>query len=222
MMTGFRRLSSLLAALLVGTSAASAGSLYDWSGLYVGATAGYGMGEYDQYAAGYPGTPGIFGRDMKGLVGGATVGYNYQSNQFVFGLEADFQASGIGGTAGTVPGWTCNTASCVNDVDWFATLRGRLGYAFDGYLPFVTGGLAYANVKSRDGNPSVPGVTDLDENVFGYAIGAGIEKALSENVTAKIEALYVDLSKAEVRRSNYTFTSDDQFAVVRVGLNWKF
>ena len=74
MMTGFRRLSSLLTALLVGTSAASAGSLYDWSGLYVGATAGYGMGEYDQYAAGYPGTPGIFGRDMKGLVGGATVG----------------------------------------------------------------------------------------------------------------------------------------------------
>ena len=65
-------------------------------------------------------------------------------------------------------------------------------------------------------------MTDLDENVFGYAIGAGIEKALSENVTAKIEALYVDLNKAEVRRSNYTFTSDDQFAVVRVGLNWKF
>lgn len=222
MMTGFRRLSSLLTVLLVGTSAASAGSLHDWSGLYVGATAGYGMGEYDQYAAGFSGEPGIYGDGLEGFVGGATVGYNYQTNRFVFGLEADFQATDMRGTQRSVTGWTCNNDLCHDQIGWFATLRGRAGYAYESYLPFVTGGVAYANVRSRDGSTSVPAVTDLDENVFGYAIGVGLEKALSDHVTAKVEALYVDLNEAQVPRSGYTFTADNQFTVVRVGLNWKF
>lgn len=85
---------------------------YDWSGVYLGATVGHGWGNYDQYVY----SAGHYGVNTQGFVGGATLGYNYQIDPIVFGLEADFQGSGIRGSHASANGWTCTYARCRDGV----------------------------------------------------------------------------------------------------------
>jgi outer membrane immunogenic protein len=92
-----------------------------------------------------------------GLVGG-TVGFNYQLGSIVLGLEGDIDWSGISGSGSCVAG----TLSCQTTNDWLGTARGRIGYAFNQVLPYVTGGAAFGNLRwpgAWSGEPSNPGVT---------------------------------------------------------------
>ena len=116
---------------------APAVSYYNWTGFYAGLNAGYGMGKSTWSVL--PGTD----IKPKGALFGGTVGYNWQSGAIVYGLEGDFDWSGVKGsvTCGIV--FTCETSS-----SWLATFRGRVGYAFDRWLPYVTAGGAYGNVKA--------------------------------------------------------------------------
>lgn len=159
--------------------------------------------------------------DMDGLFMGGTIGYNMQMDKFVLGVEADLQLSSINGTLETQPGnWTCHgTAPCENKVNWFSTVRGRVGYALGDFMPFVTGGLAYAGVNSTDSN-GVSG-TDMKKNVFGYTMGSGVEMALSSQASIKLEALHIDLNDAESGVNN-NFRAANKFTIVRAGLNWNF
>jgi len=215
-------ISSVLGAALMLASGAQAGddmgtAARDWSGPYIGATLGYGVGRFDQ---GDNTGAGTGWTDMSGVIGGGAIGYNAQMGQFVLGVEGDLQLSGIAGSSPTVPGWNClGTEPCRNSVDWFSTVRGRVGYAFGDFMPFVTGGVAYAGVRSSDSD-GVSG-TDMSKNVFGYTLGGGVEMAVSAQVSAKVEALYVDLGTAESGVNN-NFYADNKFAVVRAGLNWGF
>jgi outer membrane immunogenic protein len=178
--------------------------MYNWTGFYVGINGGYGFGRSDTSA---PFASGSF-RPTGGVVGG-TVGYNWQNGPAVFGVEGDIDWSNIRGSAACGAGFSCETKN-----SWLSTARGRVGYAFDRFLPYVTGGLAVGDIKNN-----VTGVGSATSTKAGYAIGGGVEAALAGPWTAKVEYLYADLGRgASVLGADTKFNT----SLVRAGLNYRF
>ena len=177
---------------------------YNWTGGYVGINGGYGFGRSDVSA---PFASGSF--NTSGGVVGGTVGYNYQMGQAVFGLEGDVDWSNIRGSSACGAGFSCETKN-----SWLATARGRIGYAFDRVMPYVTGGLAVGDIKS-----SVSGLGSSTQTKAGWTLGGGVEAALAGPWTAKIEYLYADLG-----RGSSILGSDTKFntSLVRAGVNYRF
>lgn len=182
--------------------------VYNWSGFYLGVNGGGGWS-----TSHWDGAGSITGSG--GVVGG-TAGINWQTGHAVFGLEGDIDWANIKGTA-TSP--TC-LAGCTTQNDWLATARGRAGYAFDRFLPFVTGGLAVGDIKA-----STPGLAGASQTNAGWTVGGGLEFALSNNWTAKAEYLHIDLGNMNcgfncgVAPGNNVPLRED---VVRGGVNFKF
>src|ERR1700733_4224046 len=110
----------------------------NWSGFYLGVKGGGGWGDSDS------------SNGFRGLVGG-TVGYNYQVSQAVFGLEGDIDWSDLGHNG------NCSAFSCEPRNNWLSTVRGRVGYAFDRFMPYITGGVAFGDIKT-----SVAGIGDTN------------------------------------------------------------
>lgn len=214
---------SLLALSVAGASAADiprpgptykapvAVPVYNWTGGYIGINGGYGWGQSDW---------GFFGGDANPAGGtvGLTLGYNWQAlgSPWVFGLEGDINWSGI---KGSFANFAC-PFGCEIKNEWFGTVRGRVGYAIDRVMPYVTGGLAFGQVGA-----SINGFGTTSDTNFGWTIGAGVEGALAPNWTAKIEYLYMDLGDANCGAllcgpiaNNIDFTTH----LVRAGLNYKF
>jgi outer membrane immunogenic protein len=190
--------------------------------------------------------------NLNGGVFGGQAGYNWQSGSFVFGVEGDIQWSGEKGNTG----FACNLAACLptaiqpggaqavtatlaQKIDWFATLRGRLGVTVTPtVLLYATGGLAYGDVKStgainafNGGGQPVAGAYAFSSATAGWVVGAGIEGQLVGNWTGKLEYLYMDLgtftgsgvlpapaSPALLA----TFSSRITDQVLRAGINYRF
>jgi outer membrane immunogenic protein len=171
--------------------------MYNWTGAYVGINGGYG----------FSGTDGARG----GLIGG-TIGYNWQSGgPLVWGLEADLDWTRINGSS------TCGGLSCDVSNRWLGTARGRLGYAMGPtgtWMPYVTGGLAFGSVEK-----SIAGIGSSRDTRLGYALGGGLEAALSGPWTAKIEYMYVNLGSGP---SVAGFDSNFHTNIIRAGLNYRF
>ncbi|RVD55552.1 porin family protein [Mesorhizobium sp. M2D.F.Ca.ET.185.01.1.1] len=128
-------LACAASAAFTGLSAARAAEApaqaFDWSGVYVGGTIGYGWGKSHHFAQGVSSNKFT----IDGALGGITVGYNYQVDRWVYGVETDLSAAGLHGEDPTgTTNWSCG-AGCQTRVDWFGTLRGRLGYAIDSTFP---------------------------------------------------------------------------------------
>jgi len=199
-----------------------------------------------------------------GFVGGGQIGYNYQftpGSGVVVGIEADAQYVDFGrgrNNAFIVPGRALAPGALVfnpngfSGLDFFGTVRGRLGYAWDRTLVYATGGFAYGSGGGRDfGLPN----SSRDDFQTGWVVGGGVEYALptdsflnffrSSAVTLKVEGLYVNLDQGN--RNNGVFAQnaaggqvsvfspgvvsvgpanlyrrETEFAVVRAGLNYKF
>ena len=180
---------------------------YSWTGFYIGVNGGGGFGRSSWDSTGSFNTSG-------GLVGG-TLGYNYQFGQAVVGLEGDIDWADLNGTTNNF----C-PAGCKTSDDWLGTVRGRLGYAADRFMPFVTGGVAFGDIKA-----STPGFGGATNTQAGWTIGAGLEFAVAQNWTVKAEYLYVDLGKFNCGVScgasvtdNVSFTTN----LVRAGVNYRF
>lgn len=186
-----------------------AAPIYNWSGIYIGINGGYGFGDTNWTAV----PTGSFNVDG-GLVGG-TIGANWQMGPAVFGIEADGDWQGISGhdSVTSLCGGICETKS-----DWVATVRGRLGYAFDRVLLFGTGGVAFGGIQS-----GFTGGPYQNNTEVGWTAGAGLEFAITDNVTAKVEYLFIDLSNAtcNVDCGGTTPVSFYESAV-RGGINFKF
>jgi outer membrane immunogenic protein len=201
---------------------------YGWRGFYIGANAGYGWGNDDHVTLSGPGAAGSFGAySLDGWFGGGQVGYNAQVDRLVLGVEADIQAADISdGTSGTVSGGGNYFGRARADIDWFSTLRGRVGYAAGPTLLYFTGGLAFAdvdsNVSASNGVTSVSMSNDSIET--GYTLGGGLEWAFAPSWSLKSEYLYVNLGDQTLTSPGGTFTSanDLDFHTVRVGLNYRF
>jgi outer membrane immunogenic protein len=176
---------------------------WTWTGFYLGINGGGGWGRSDFSA---PFSTGTF--DTSGWLAGGTAGYNYQIGQTVLGIEGDIDWSDIRGSA------PCALTTCETRNNWLGTVRGRLGYSFGNFMPYVTGGLAVGDIKS-----SIAGVGDATDTKAGWTVGGGLEAHISGPWTAKVEYLYVDLGRgAAVLGSDSRFTTN----IVRAGLNYKF
>ena len=185
---------------------------YNWTGLYLGINGGGGWGTSEWNNA--AGTTGSF--DMDGFVVGGTIGYNWQMNQLVFGLEGDLDWSNIRGSTSS---GICVGGSCETSNSWLGTARGRVGYAFDRILPYVTGGLAVGDVKSEP-----VGLGSSTETKVGWTLGGGVEFAIAGPWTAKVEYLYADLGKASCDVAVCGLATDVDFrtSIVRGGINYRF
>ena len=155
---------------------------YNWTGFYLGANGGGGWGRSWWSATSTP-------VDMSGAQVGGTAGYNWQFGSAVLGLEGDMDWSNLRGT-----GTTGCPAGCTTNDNWLSTVRGRVGYAFGGVLPYVTGGLAVGDI-----NASMPGFPGASTTNAGWTVGGGLEVALPGNWSAKAEYLHVDLGKLQLR-----------------------
>jgi outer membrane immunogenic protein len=151
-----------------------------------------------------------------GLIGG-TVGYNWQFGQVVVGAEGDIDWSGIKGTTTVLCPGGCETRN-----KWLATVRGRLGYAFDRFLPYFTGGLAVGDINASLPLPVLPGGSISNA---GWTVGAGLEVGVVSNVSLKAEYLYVDLGNFNCGLNcglapggNVSFTTN----IFRGGANLRF
>jgi outer membrane immunogenic protein len=225
---------------------------YNWTGFYVGANAGYGWSrqtaENGLLFFGAPialndGFPESFSDTASGFIGGGQIGYNYQINRMVLGLEADLDYSGITGgptfsgvlNLGGPPVPTNVTVDLQQKLDWLATFRGRLGYiSSDALLLYLTGGLAVGKIE----NPMAITFTNVGTTTYtgsstttrtGWTLGGGAEYALARNWTAKLEYLHVDLGRTSVIGSTVPagvtqLTADftNRYHIVRFGVNYRF
>jgi outer membrane immunogenic protein len=167
---------------------------FNWTGFYGGLNLGYSFGEFNGDA-----TASLFD-DASGFVGGIQAGYNYQFGSIVAGVEADWQITNFSDTVGATE------ASIEN----FGTVRGRLGFAADRFMPYVTGGYAFANSD----------VTGLGgEMHHGWALGAGVEYAWTDNITTKLEGIYTSFGEEVI--GGAVDAGADIFTI-RTGLNFKF
>jgi outer membrane immunogenic protein len=211
--------AALAADMRVAPAPAPLPAYTNWSGCYVGATAGTSSGRTDGFSttgastAGSPttvvvpgGTPVSQSFNLSGFIGGGTLGCNWQAGMWVFGIEGDGSATNKSGQAFPAV-ISLGNGVTVNEADqfemqerWLVTARGKLGLA--GWLPwfgdktmvYITGGGAWAKIDSSlavIGNPIPTGFSQSDTR-SGWTIGGGLEYALGYGWSAKSEFLYVD------------------------------
>jgi outer membrane immunogenic protein len=199
-----------VAAMMLGVSSAAACAAdmipppaYDWTGLYAGVNLGYGFAGSDEI--GMNGVANLGKLEINGVLGGVQLGYNQQMNNIVFGVETDIQGSGMNDEV---------SGLAKDNLDWFGTLRGRVGFAADRALFYTTGGLAYGGGTYKD---LFNGVSDSYDRA-GWTLGAGVEYAVSDNMTIRAEYMYANFGKFHVGGTEAT----PDFNAVRVGVNFKF
>ncbi|MBS0247399.1 MAG: porin family protein [Proteobacteria bacterium] len=174
---------------------------FTWTGLYAGINGGYGWSS-------------SFADNAKGAVYGGQLGYNMQFGGLVAGVEGDFQGTTIKATE------TAGTTTVEGKIPAFATVRGRLGYAFDRMMIYGTGGWAYTRTKLSLSAPG--GSVDGSAWSSGYAIGGGVEWAVWDRWSLKGEYLYVASGDVTLNVAGATATGSFKYNVVRAGLNYRF
>jgi outer membrane immunogenic protein len=231
---------------------------YNWTGFYAGGNIGYSWGHSDVTVESAELLLGAVGASLhpKGIIGGLQAGYNWQaSRNWVWGLETDFQWSGQKNSV-TAP-WDdaigTGSATVTSKLTWLGTARGRIGFVADArpdVLWYGTGGLAYGRVKtsltgtfstkfpSNCEGPAFCAVSFSDAKTkVGWTLGGGVEAALANQWTWKVEYLYVDLGTVSetvplsttvcapgcssvAGTASYSNKMTDN--IVRVGLNYRF
>ena len=221
-----------------------------WTGFYIGANAGWigssgntitntgadtdGGGPGFALSQGF--IPGSISLSHSGFIGGGQIGYNWQGvwhPHLVLGVEADIQGGDISDKATWNPFANSTTAVSESRLDWFGTVRGRLGYASGGTLVYGTGGFAYGHIHNSqaDNRPGGPVVFNIDTTATGFTVGGGVEYKLTPAWSVKAEYQFIDLGKNDpfspqpgqgLFTSFKTTLEDDAFHTVRAGLNYHF
>jgi outer membrane immunogenic protein len=197
--------------------------VYNWTGIYVGLNGGYGWGNqdplnlitnrFDGSSVGFSG--GVFG---------GTAGAQIQSGHVVIGLEADIDWANMKGSATFVPtvggiSFPAGAISASTNVDWETTARARVGYAQDNWLFYATGGFAILGTKAaftpalgfNCGSYTLVNCSGTSKQI-GAALGAGVEYGITQNVSAKLEYLYISAASLDV----------SHHSEIRMGLNYRF
>lgn len=225
-------------------------SLYNWTGFYVGGNAGYAWGSTNDVGTGVSDPAGglaiplaagviplTFLPDPKGALGGAQIGFNYQPmpNSLV-GAEADFSFADMQGsqTINTaVPAFFPVSASVSQKLDWFGTIRGRIGIPVENWLFYGTGGGAYGHVKYSYTQSNAPlgpvNFSGTDSATqWGWTIGAGVEYGWGRWVL-RAEYLYFDLGHHSftvplntVPTTSFAPNFSNKYSIARAALNYRF
>ncbi len=178
-------------------------SAYDWSGAYIGANAGWGFLGAD----GKSGAKGALDENQNGATVGVHGGYNFMLDQnIVLGAEADIQYNDLSEKKDGVE----------LESDWNATARARAGYAFDRTLVYGTGGAAFKNLTAKNGKGKD------EKNVVGYVVGAGVEHAVTDMLTARVEYLYQDFGDQRFDFGGESQKTKLDENLVRAGVSMKF
>ena len=205
---------------------------YDWTGCYIGVEGGENWGRSEQIARSGPaaGASITGGFDLSGGIAGGTVGCNYQISSFVIGIENDYSWTNKKGSASDrLPFNTAATSS--TSEKWVDTLRGRVGYSWDQYLLYVTGGGAWAGTSVNVSR--LASVTDSQTRT-GWVAGVGGEWAAWTGpwgaLSLKLEYLHADFGTQQyinppvITPNGTAVTRDVKLTddMVRVGMNLKF
>ena len=216
--------------------------VYDWTGFYLGANGGYGWGEKESVivttfltGTGVVNVSEVGDLKPEGFFGGGQAGYNFQSGPVVFGIEGDIQLSDIDDDFSTTI--RDNFYDGSEDIDWFGTVRGRLGWGMDRALLYVTGGIAFADVDLKvDFTDTLGRVSALRDSGTrtGYVLGAGGEWAFSDRWSAKLEYQFLDFGSESMDAQVHgpqlpvqplihsTNEIDTQIHTIRLGVNFQF
>jgi outer membrane immunogenic protein len=223
-------------------------ALYNWTGFYLGVNLGGSWGRESHELFNGPGgnSEGGFTHDPDGVIGGGQIGYNWQFAPWfgwgtgtVLGIEADIQGSSQrsridGAFSDPIFGPVTFSGGVEDKLDWFGTVRGRAGIAFDRVLWYATGGWAFGEAKLDEGaltSSNAAGVIastafSTSNRMDGWTVGGGIEWAFLGNWTAKFEYLYIDFgSRGNVAIPGGPFIiASGHFIdnVARAGVNYKF
>jgi outer membrane immunogenic protein len=231
-------------------------AIYNWSGFYIGGHVGYGWGDKDfsqDDIADFFGLDNpIASHSLRGVLGGAQAGFNIQSGALVFGVEGQFSWTGIDDETTTRLGFVFGPGNCTqrepcpvdmrikSEIDWIATVAGRIGFAWDRVLLYAKGGVAFMDQKhTADGFIGTDKVhfanAKFGDTRTGWMVGGGLEYAFAGNWSAKIEYNFMDFSNETF---NVVATSDilcggkcgavkvgvddGQMHVVKFGINYRF
>ena len=181
--------------------------VFSWTGFYVGAEFGGQWGKntgsiVDNSTANTLFSTGSY--NTSGVVGGGLVGYNYQINQFVLGVEGDLTGSSNQGRFSTTNAFGFN-ASQNTQYGFGAGVRGRLGWALDHTLIYATGGWAYETVDQTYNNNYVNNFIQqkISTDRSGYTVGGGVEYAFNYNWSARLEYRWTDYGKYVSSYNNF-------------------
>jgi outer membrane immunogenic protein len=237
---------------------------HDWTGLYLGANIGWGQLDSD-VSNSVPCTTnctyfvtanavdfnarGSFDLSDDVLLGGVQTGYNFQTGALVYGIEGDVDFLN-GDASRTIDIKYVTALGAGNfvtnkiEMDYLATLRGRIGLASGPFLFYATGGLALTDLKLSSlvqehtgagvvGCPTCgTGTSSTSETVYGWTVGGGAEWALTSNWSLKGEYLFADFGDVHATSTGYLgsefipqdfdHSADLTVQTARVGINYKF
>jgi len=219
-----------------------AAPVYNWTGFYTGIHVGYGWGRTDSTVLEddnnfFPqGT--VNRQNFTGLVGGGQVGLNYQTGQWVFGVEGQFSGTTIQGSNFHEAILLANRHTETNvDLNWLVTATGRLGITSGAALFYVKGGGAWADFNSSTLSKvtttgQVTAITTGGETRSGWTVGGGVEYMLSSNVSLKGEYSFVDFGTERVDRTQVNLVTNitqvrqrdnnTQMNIVKFGINYRW
>lgn len=221
--------ASVLASALAVTAAASAADLprrgsapdyyapmpvFSWSGPYLGLNLGVQLGSFTQASN------LIYGTSSAGIIGGIQGGYNFQvAPNLILGAEGDIDGSSLRGNS-TLPFFGLSGQA---EMNLLVTARGRIGYTIDRAMFFATGGLAAASVNARVADWRSLASWSNSQWRAGWTIGGGLEYAVTNNISAKVEYLYTSIRDDD----QYAFARDYsrvglEFSTLRAGVNYHF
>lgn len=227
----------------------------DWTGFYAGLELGYAFAGEAEYDYGIDivndvlDDYGLLSNDLDGLLGGAYAGFNYQTGNFVLGLEGSFAGAAIDGSSDNEDSIDLGfatvglAAETETEINWLATATGRVGYLVsDNFLLFAKGGAAFADIDSNgtlDGFiqfPVGPRISaelasiSANETAFGFTVGAGGEYKFANNWSVKAEYNYVHFDEVEFNGDvdvlgfggEYEYSADVDLHLVKVGVAYHF
>ena len=228
--------SALFAALTIASAAQAADVApagYDWTGFYLGANAGVAWNnssvDNNVYIRGdrVNGLGNNIDGDQAAFTAGGLLGYNYQMDQVVLGVETDFNYLGFGDDRTRDFGNDLVSKTSF-DADWFGTIRARLGFAVDNVLLYGTGGAAYGHMsadgKLTNGIDTWKGSTETTN--WGWTVGAGAEYGIDQ-WSLGLEYLYVDLGDGQwnsdrIIDAQMKGSADYAFSTVRATVKYRF
>lgn len=195
-------------------AAAIVAPTYDWSGVYVGGHLGYAAGQIDLDVLGV-GNAVDDSVEVDGWVGGVQLGYNWQFDRVVVGVQTDVSFTGIESeeAEGGVP----------DTIDWLGSTTARLGIALDNLLPYVKAGVAYAGGTGNQGDP--PDNEAVEATFLGWTAGVGLEYAIADNISIFGEYGYYDLGTETLdftASGTVDVDASPGLHVVKAGLNLSF
>src|SRR5208337_323073 len=218
--------------------------IFTWTGIYVGGQIGYAWASgnnnftgYDPFFAADPFITTTLGGNPSGVIGGGHVGYNYQFNQFVVGLEGSVDGTSLSNTAAAFfPDGT--TISAHSKADIQGSIRGRLGIAWDRALIYATGGVAFggfntnvsiANTGFMNGGFPFFANGSVSSTRVGWTVGGGIDYAVTNNWSVFAEYRYTNWGS--INENNFGLLTGGEFFngnrrinqnQVQVGFSYKF